>query len=42
MMALSNGLLSNELETFDGAIEEQQMDSEYTVNDKVTHKISKH
>ena len=42
MMALSNGLLSNKLATFDSAIEEQQMDSEHIVNDKVTHKIIKH
>ena len=41
-MVLSNSFLSNKLATFDSAIEKQQMDSEHTVNNEVTHKIIKH
>ena len=34
MIALSNDSFSNELATVDSAIEEQQLDSERTVNDR--------
>ena len=34
MIVVSHGSFNNELATFDGTIEEQQLDSEYNVNDK--------